>query len=154
TNHEFYLGKVSIVSILQNASWRGSHYPLESSPMQLSLALWRRLALFSLILTLSSCAEVAAPQRQALSGAAPTILSLKSEAEQWAHRIKANYNKGSQQYEGAYTKYIAAKAAFDAWLDRFSVDLTLGTDISSSDTYRSALRDAAEKGEDFIRFSK
>jgi hypothetical protein len=104
---------------------------------------------------LSTCGERARPQNAAaLSDALPTIVGMKNEAEQWARRVRGNYAKGTPQHETAYTKYISAKAAFDTWLDRFALDLTLGTDITSSSSYQSALRDAATKGDDFIRYSK
>jgi hypothetical protein len=93
-------------------------------------------------------------QKRTLSEAAAEIGKLKSEAEQWAHRIKGDYNKGSQQYETSYNKYIEAKAGTDAWLDRFSIDLTARRDISSSKEYQTALDEASGKGEDFLRYAR
>jgi hypothetical protein len=78
---------------------------------------------------------------------------LRNEAEQWAHRIKSDYDRRSSEYGLAYNKYIPAKAATDAWIDRFILDLTAHTDISSSSQYQAALRDAAAKGEDFINYA-
>lgn len=93
-------------------------------------------------------------QRQTLSEAAAEITRVKDEAEQWAHRIKRDYNRGSQPYETSYSKYIGAKAGNDAWLDRFAIDLTARRDLSSSKEYQVALQEASAKGEDFLRYAR
>jgi hypothetical protein len=92
-------------------------------------------------------------QKQTLSSAAADLTKVRVEAEQWAHRIKADYQKSSIEYETAYNKYIPAKSATDAWLDRFMVDLAVHRDISGSNEYKSALNQAADKGEEFIGYA-
>jgi hypothetical protein len=107
-----------------------------------------------LLLLATSCATVSSSDRAAISQSVAKIAELRSEAEQWAHRLKTDNPKGTPQYEAAYTRYIAAKAAFDTWIDRLAADLTLGANPASSAEYQTALADAASKGDEFVKFSK
>lgn len=103
---------------------------------------------------LSSCAPLPQDDRQFISTATEKLARVKSDSEQWAHRIKSDFKKGSPQYETAYTKYIPAKAGVDAWLDRLGVDLTARNDIASSKEYQTALRNASAKAEEFIAYAR
>jgi hypothetical protein len=105
------------------------------------------------LLLATTCTAVSSSDT-AISQNVATIAQLRSEGEQWAHRLRTDYQKGTPQYEGAYTKYIAAKAAFDTWIDRLAADITLGANPTSSADYQTALAAAAAKGDEFVRFSK
>jgi hypothetical protein len=107
----------------------------------------------AVVFFLSAANGLSEGERRFLSEAVAQTVRLRNEAEQWAHRIKGDYDRHSREYELAYNKYIPAKAATDAWADRFVVDLITHTDISSSSQYQAALRDAAAKGEDFINYA-
>jgi hypothetical protein len=126
-----------------------------------SLLTWKNIAVLvvgvaivSIVIgaILGSSRGLSESQKQALSAAAADITKVRAEAEQWAHRIKNDYQKSSIEYQTAYGKYIPAKAATDAWLDRFAVDLAAHRDISGSSEYKASLNEAADKGEEFISY--
>ncbi len=78
----------------------------------------------------------------------------KSQAETYASKIKNKYSKTSPQYKKAFTLYIDAKSAIDAWIASLKTELILGGDINKSESYNSLLNDAALKSHAFIQYSE
>ena len=111
-----------------------------------------KLLIMLVVLTLASCNGLTGSQKEALSKANKTLSSFGDEAQQWAGRIKSDYGKGDPQYEGAYSKYIPAKAAVNSWIDQLLMDLTTGKDITESKQYDASVREASEKAESFITY--
>lgn len=113
-----------------------------------------RIIILLIAAILACCTPLPKGDRQSISTAVVELARVKSESEQWAHRIKSDFKKGSTQYETAYSKYIPAKAKVDQWLDRLGVDLTARNSIVSSKEYQTALREASAKAEDFITYAR
>ena len=112
-----------------------------------------RIPFLSLIIFLNvclGCVSVGIPPDA--SNAIGTISEKKSLCEGRARQIKNYYSKDAEQYKEANKLYIDAKAAFDGWIEQFKFDLTVNTNITTSDRYKESLNKASEKGDIFLKY--
>jgi hypothetical protein len=80
------------------------------------------------------------------------LARLKTEAEDWAKRIKADFAAGSPERRDAETKYIAARAAVDGWIAQYKLELARGTPDPQTAAFRNALAQAGDKGQQYVDY--
>lgn len=78
------------------------------------------------------------------------LSGLKSQAEEWAKKIKADFPAGKPERAKAEALYISARAALESWLTQVKLDLNSGHEPSASPAAQKLQAESATKAQDFI----
>lgn len=118
------------------------------------LVLKRRTFLITLALLpeLVPTLGAAATDDMALSDAIRVLAREKSEAEQYAVIVSMVREKNRAEYPRGMMLYADAKSTFDGLIEQLKFNLLNGNDPTTSDPFKSALRNAVEKRVAFTAF--
>jgi hypothetical protein len=95
------------------------------------------------------------PKEEKVLGSAMTAAAgVRSEAEQWGRRVKAEFDPRSKKYQTAYTKYIEAKAATDGWVDLLKREASRQRSLTESPDYQPSLEKASQKADAFLDYAR
>lgn len=92
------------------------------------------------------------PPPPVVSDGVRMIAEQRSQAEDWALVLKREWAADTPVYRQSETLYIAAKAAFNGWIDQLKFDVQAGHRLESSQQYQHTLQRAVEKSEAFARY--